>query len=205
MKGLKKEQEKAQKAFHTAMKVEGFRLRSVMREEIEAGAPGGRPFKPLRVISGGRTGRIKPLRRLKRLVRYKARRGRAPMVEVGFIPELITRGGWGHGKYSTWPQIIRAQQTGFTISAGQVIRPIKRAARRGGQYTGNFRTWAIRRGIYLKKRGDPFARYYFIRKSTTTFHIPPRPIIEPFWRAHQDEAWRNIRANWKRKMRGERI
>jgi hypothetical protein len=35
--------------------------------------------------------------------------------------------------------------------------------------------------------------------------VPARPIISPFWTAHDEEARRNIAKNFLRKLKGERI
>jgi hypothetical protein len=53
--------------------------------------------------------------------------------------------------------------------------------------------------------GPGIAKYFALRKSTQRFHTPARPIIEPFWGAHQAEALGNIRSNFRRKLAGERV
>ena len=49
------------------------------------------------------------------------------------------------------------------------------------------------------------AIYFFLRKETTTFTTPARDVIDAFWASHQGEVMGNIRSNFERKMRGERI
>lgn len=177
---FKAEQAKQQKALNTAIKVEGYRLRKVLQQEIRQGAPGGKKFAPLSIIAKKRFGnrRTGPLSKLAVAVRY-------------WVPErnpIEMHVGWTGPKISkSWKRIARWHQKGFAFP---VTEELRRALRR--------------RGARLPKRSK-FRRYFFLRKTTMEFHVPPRPIIDPFWRTHEDEAWCNIRHNWKRKMRGERI
>ena len=197
---FKAERVKQQKALNTAIKVEGYRLREVMQQEIRKGAPGGRSFAPLTVL-GARTkasnlrgkadieefGRVGTLRRpkksaLQRLatsVRYYIPNKRYNMeMYVGWTGPHISK---------SWKHLAKIHQEGFT-------RAISRRQRR----------FFMHRGQELSKRSR-YRKYFFLRKSTSVFRTPPRPIIDPFWRAHEEEAWRNIRNNYKRKLRGERI
>jgi hypothetical protein len=57
----------------------------------------------------------------------------------------------------------------------------------------------------LRKRKAPEAKYFFLRKTTTTFKTPKREIIEPFLNAHKGMIGPNVVANFERKLRGERI
>ena len=43
----KTESKRQEKALNTAIKVEGFRLMRLLKEQIKAGAPGGQKFDPL--------------------------------------------------------------------------------------------------------------------------------------------------------------
>ncbi len=177
LKGLKQEKERVEKALNTAIKIEGYRLRKEMQKEIRAGAPGGRPFAPLSAIVKRRYGnrRSGPLARLAVAVRYQVTQ-RDPMeMHVGWVGPRVSK---------SWKYIARVQQEGFSFPVNPELR---RALRR--------------RGARLPKR-SPYREYFFLRKETRRFRVPARPIIEPFWRAHEQEAWRNIKNNWKRKMRG---
>jgi hypothetical protein len=71
------------------------------------------------------------------------------------------------------------------------------------------REFFVHKGIEMKKSGKKSSNrksiFYLLRKSTTTFTTPARPIVTPFWEKYHGEAWENIRSNYIRKMRGERI
>ena len=54
-------------------------------------------------------------------------------------------------------------------------------------------------------KGVKGRRFLFLRKQTRSFRTPARPMIEPFWKAYRNDAWRNIRRNYQRKLKGERI
>ena len=63
-----------------------------------------------------------------------------------------------------------------------------------------------KRILAMQAQAGPGLRKYFaLRKTTTRFHTPARPIIDPFWAAHRFETLSNIRANYRRKIAGERI
>lgn len=175
------------KAGETAVKVEGFRLMKVLKKEIRRGMPGGKRFAFLSMVAKRLPVRKKTiaLSRLAIPVRYNAvREGKALAVNVGFVG-----GGGKAGKLSkSWARIAKAQQEGFTTTVNDEKR------RR-----------LLKRGIVLKKRKDPESKYFFLKKATKRFRTPARPIIAPFWQAHEREAMENIRSNFDRKMAGERI
>ena len=61
-------------------------------------------------------------------------------------------------------------------------------------------------GLYAKHKKYPRLRkFFFLRKTTTKFTLPARPIVPPFWRTHRADADRNIVSNFNKKMRGDRI
>lgn len=175
---------KRKKAAETAVKVEGFRLRNVLKKKLRAGAPGGRQLQPLRRISTGSRKR-KPLARLAKVVRYQAKNdGQRFSVQVGFLLYKSSK---------SWLRIAARQQEGFTIDA-DARTPV------GSTYRKLFACIGARYGQRSLTR-----KYYFLKKSTKQLVIPARPIIDPFWAAHQGEAGRNIVENFKRKLMGERI
>jgi len=186
---FQKELEKADKArvsaASTAVKVEGFRLRNLLKEEIRKGAPGGRPFSPLSVIAQARKYRQKnksPLSRLAVPIRYRANYdSKGGMTfEVGFVNP--TRGA----KLSkSWIRLAQLHQQGGKL-------PVTDDMRKG--------LITIGQGMKGKKKN-----VFFLKKTTTEIRIPARPIIDPFWDAHERQAEQNIIANFARKMRGERI
>lgn len=96
--------------------------------------------------------------------------------------------GWVGPKVSkSWKRIAEAQQKGFT-----------------SEITEGRRRYFRNLGLLIDKRSK-FRKYFFLRKETSKFVTPARPIMDPFWDAHKRKAWHNIRENYRRKMRGERI
>lgn len=185
---LKKEHARSEKSMETAIKVEGFRLRRRLKTEIRKGAPGGRQLEPLSYIArrahrsaqGG--GRIspnrKPLSRLALGVRYDVQTRPAFAFKVGWVGPKVSK---------SWKRLAKMHQEGFTRDITRAQREFM--ARRGGN-------------LGTVEGGDtPF----FLRKSTRYFHTPARPIMEPFWQAHEDEALRNINRNFGLKLKGQRI
>jgi len=187
---FQKELEKADKArvsaARTAVKVEGYWLKNQLKIEIERGAPGGQRFSPLSLIAQARKYRSKnksPLHRLGKLVRYRTsytQKG-GMTFEVGFVNP--TKGA----KLSkSWVRLVQLHQEGRKI-------PVKEEMRKG--------LITIAQGM---KKGK-IRNVFFLKKTTTDVKIPARPIIDPFWDAHERQAEQNIIANFARKMRGETI
>ena len=183
---LKKADDQRKKAGETATRVEAYRLSGILKKEIKVGAPGGRSFKPLSTI-GRTTGRPKnrtPLKRLAVPVRYNVvKDSSGTTFEVGFVD---SRSG---PLSQSWKRIAERQQAGGMASLSTPKRRIL--------------------GMFLAEKGGKARggtkRYFFLKKSTRRFYLPARPIIDPFWDAHESEAGRNIAENFRRKMRGERI
>ncbi len=188
-------QKQERKALNVAVRVEGFRLMKRLKRELRQGRPGGRPFSKLRRISGYYEGK-----RLQEEIAPGAkkvyRRNRKALVRAAtavryFIPkkkETEMHVGWtGPAVSKSWKRIMKLQQEGFSA-------PV----------TDEIRREFVRRGAAMAKRSLN-RRYFFLRKTTTRFRTPARPVIDPFWRAHREEAWRNIRNNYRRKLSGERI
>jgi len=178
-------------AAQTAAKVEAFRLYKKLQGEVKAARPGGTKLAPLSQIARyTKTGKFKknarrPLASLSRLVRYKAGiTGGKYNVEVGFISPGIDAKGW------------RGLAT-VLQSGGQTLPSGSRAA---------LRKRLLPLAIKLKKQRDPAYKFFFIRKTgPSTFKLPARQEIDPFWQVNKAETWRNIESNWNRKMMGERI
>ena len=111
------------------------------------------------------------------------------VMKVGFV---------GRASSTTWRKLAQLHQEGLTFGSGSPM---------GTQNTG---MWTRKRELFawIGSKLSPRAKnrkHMFIKKSTERFTIPPRPIIDPFWRAHRKEALRNIVVNTRRKLRGERI
>jgi len=183
MKNISKNQKKVGKSYRTAAKVEGYRLRRALMRDLARGRAGNESFGQLTTIGrywSDRSKRRKPLAALARAVTYSA------------------KGGYNGEKFEL--------AVGFTDRTGTAWRRIAMFQQRGGRVkiTSSTRRSLKRVGAGFSKRSR-LRKYFFLRKTTTTFKVPARPIIEPFWRVHEDEAWRNIRKNFRKKMKGQRI
>lgn len=105
-KFIDEENARKYKAAVTSAKVEGFRLKKLMQDEIKQGQPGKVPFSPLTELGKRYRGkRNKPaLYRLAIPVRYKASVGKhETSVEVGFIPGKVS---------NRWIMLARQHQEG---------------------------------------------------------------------------------------------
>jgi len=194
--------DKSAKAIDTAsrigIRVEANRLRLRLKEEIKAGAPGGQSFAPLSIIARRMATRAgverRPLARLAIPVRYwEQSNAEIQQVIVGFTggKVLNIKGDmWESNQLSkSWTRLAIIHQDGFSKEIPDLGRSLLR--RLGGK---------------LKKQGwADEARFYFLRKTTKQMKVPARPIINPFWAAHEAEAIANIRQNFSRKLQGERI
>ncbi len=177
------------KAARTAVKVEGFRLMKALKSDIKAGAPGGRPFSPLTKMATYRRGRNRkkpPLYRLAVPVRYRTdyRKGHMDMT-IGFVDPYK-----GPKLSKSWKKIAKLHQSGGRVPVTSSMEKALRLM-----------------GARMKKRKitRKVANVFFLKKSTTHFDIPARPIIDPFWQDNVGLAHRNIVVNFGRKMRGEHI
>ena len=177
---LKKENRRQNTALKVAIRVEGYRLMRLLKEQIRKGAPGGRRFEPLSFIARKRMhrGRNTPLRRLAVTVRYHV---------LDWDPFTLAVGWTGPRVSQSMKAISKLLQTGFT-------RGMSTATRKQ----------IIRTGAEMSKRAKG-RRYHFLKKTTKRFKTPARPILEPFWIEQRRPAADNIRDNFRRKMRGERI
>lgn len=176
---IKRETKRARYALNLAVRVEGFRLMRRLKKEIRDGDPGGRSFAPLSVIAKKRLhrGRNQPLRRLALGVRYHMRQRDPVEMRIGWVGPRVSK---------RWKLLAKMLQEGFST-------PV----------TSGIRSYLARYGAGLRDRSA--RKYFMLRKETRMLRTPPRPIIDPFWRAHENQARRNIAANFLRKMRGQRI
>jgi hypothetical protein len=156
-----------------------------MKELKEALRRGKGIFEPLSYIA--RTFNSKSENRM------AANRPLAKMaVAVGYYdpkkdPIEMSFGFTGPKLSKSWKRISLFQQEGGT-------RPVSDA----------FRKSLLHRAESLPKRSIA-RKYLFIRKSTTQFTTPARPIKEPFWRSKKEKTKREVIENFRRKLRGERI
>jgi len=93
---------------------------------------------------------------------------------------------------TSYKALIQKHQAGVDILYGGSRTELgRRLARIGGK---------------LKKKNDPDARYFFLRKTTgRAVDIPSRDIVDTFYKRYRDDMLRNIKNNFRRKQRGERI
>lgn len=174
------------KAAQTAVKVEGFRLSKELKNEIRSGSPGGRSFSPLSAIASMRRyGKNKsPLFRLSIPIRYRVNyQGGAMSMEIGFVDPSK-----GARISKSWVRLAQLHQAGGKLPVTEDMRKALAAV-----------------GARMKKTRGSRANVFFLKESTTSIKLPERPIIDPFWDAHEREAEQNIIVNFARKMRGERI
>jgi len=200
LRGVKKidsliaaEKRKQKRAMNTAVKVEGFRRMRQLRDQVRRGEPAGHPYAhPLsRIARRTKTGRLRknqaPLYRMARFVRYDAQyRGGDIQLQFGFV------GGARSRLATSYKALIQKHQAGVDILYGGSRTELgRRLARIGGK---------------LKKKNDPDARYFFLRKTTgRAVDIPSRDIVDTFYKRYRDDMLRNIKNNFRRKQRGERI
>ncbi len=193
VKTLQQDRRNEVRAFETAVKVEAFQQRRKLQTELRAGRPGGHRLAPLsRIGRRTKTGRMKknqaPLSGAAKMVRYDVRRQPSGKLGIsfGFVDSGTQR------LSMRWKQLLQKHQEGTDILYSGSRRELgRRMARIGGR---------------LKKKGDPDAKYFFLRRgSGRKLGVKNRPIVDPYWEAHEAEAWRNIRKNYRRKLRGERI
>jgi len=175
----------SRKALKNAIRTEGFSLRHTMSQAIRMGvaAPGHR-LRDLSMIartinrkSGVR--QHKPLLRLASGITYLVD-DQGMTMRVGFTK-----------RSPRW--VVRAaarQQEGFTRPVTERMR--RYMAARGSERRTR-RTWKSRR------TGNPL----MLRKTTTRFTVPPRPIVQPFWDWQRPQTATRIRNNFRMIMRGQ--
>jgi hypothetical protein len=184
----------------SVVKAEGYRLWKAMRADVKAGAPGGRPLTPLREISQWAR-KKKPLSGLWRAIRYKRTgSGSTLRMEIGAVDSRAQRrasadeesifGGaireWaGKGLSASWVSIFARQQSGVTTAV-----------------TPQLRRMLIQIGARRKKRKNDTARFFFLRKGTTTFSTPARDIVDTFWASQRGGLSGRLTAAYEEKLRG---
>jgi hypothetical protein len=198
IKGIRKlqrdlgaESKRQKKALNTAIKVEAFRQLRQLRDQIKKGVPGGHPYAAQlsEIAKRTKTGRLRknqaPLYRLARLLRYQVEyKNGALQIAFAFIKSRAMTGSWKK-------LVLRHTEGTDTLYSGSRTELGQRLARIGGR---------------LKKKGDPDAKFFFLRKTTgRRIELPRRPMVDPYWKANKDSARKNIALNFKRKLAGKRI
>ena len=178
-----------QKAVFTAARVEAYRLSNELKKDLNRGMVAGSPLAPLSEIAKllrdrRKTAGVKPLKPLAKIVRYRVDQSeKNTKIHVGFV----NPGGHAEALPGSWKRIVEGQQAGITF-------PVTEGIRRASVY------WASQKGPRSKAR-----KMGMLRKATTHFTTPARPVIAPFWRHHKPAALMNVKANTKKKLAGERI
>lgn len=180
------------KAAATAIQVEVYRLYRELKSDVRAGNPGGSSLQALSMIARRtKAGRVRkniaPLNRLAKLIRYNIESSQDGVKSQFGFADTRSKALTG-----TWKSLIIQHAEGSRLSFSGRTELGIRLARIGGK---------------LKKRGEPDAQFFFLRKRTLPGEVdlPTREIIQRFWSAHQDEARVRIVDNFERKLRGERI
>jgi len=209
LRGIKQAEIQQLRNINTAFRVEGFKMKNELQQQIRDGSPGGFRWDPLTQLARRWFGRRKnnPLHKLARGIRYHVPNTPVPTLQVGFVGPvnarqhaLMVRSGiklGSHGGYrgvavggmtsNSWRRLGRQHQKGFE-------KPI----------TESQRSWLFKKANSMR-RSNPARRVFILKPTTTTFKTPPRLIIDPFWNARRAHTIRNIRENYHRKMRGVKI
>jgi hypothetical protein len=204
VKDIEAEEARTKKAAETAVRRVSFNLMKSLKEEIRAGAPGGRSFAPLteiakRMFSGGAN--RAPLEKLAKPVRVRfSRSGNNFISSLGYLTEDILDPSIKSADRisKSWARIVGLHTEGGTI-------PVTDEMRR------DILRWGLvfRKGVLLagssSRKMNKLARVFFLRPSTTTFKIPARPILEPFQARYQSSIGQNIISKFEQEMKGERI
>ncbi len=174
---LQKGEKRVNKAFTASVKVEGFRLMRQFQKEIRAGNPGGRRFTAISIVGRKVKRSRKVLNKMALGIRYQVT-DRPFSFRFGWVGPRVSK---------SWKRLAEIHQEGFER-----------------EVTEKQRRWFRRWGSSLSERSR-MRRAFFLRQTTTKIKTPARPMRGPFWKAHQDEVFPNVRRNFRRKMAGERI
>lgn len=181
-KKIKTYDDRVGKAAQAAVRIEGYRLKTSLEQEILRG-PKGPPMRHISQLSRQyqadygsklwqKTGFPRPgmtdppLRAMAIPVKYEAKQmGDKFRLRVGVVKNKSVS--------SSWRKILHKQQEGFTVSLTKELR----------EYFANL-------GVFFKKE-------------KTHLTVPPRKIIGPFWKRQQGVAYANIKKNFEAKMAGK--
>ena len=194
-RSIREQKKKERRAFEIAVRVEAFRQLRQLRDDIRHGRPGGTPYaasmlsKLAGYTKGGRFRKNQiPLYRLARLVRYNVENAGSENMKIsfGFVSTNTSR-----LSHSYKQLLLRHQEGTDVLYAGSRTELGRRFARIGGR---------------LKKRGEPDAKYFFLKKTTgRRIDLPERDIIDTYWKSNKISAMKQIRKNYRLKLRGHRI
>jgi hypothetical protein len=194
-KGLEKwsadKSKELRKATDIALRREGFLLAQELKKEIRKGISPGLSSIARRKIGTGRFTSRKPFTGLASTkkggggiipIRYNPiQEGNRLGVEIGMVDTRQEK------MSKSWKRIFVKQQEGFS----QTI-------------TKSQRRYLVSIGAGIGKRSK-FRQHFFLKKGTTTFKTPARPVIDPFWQKWQSRSMQRLSDNFHKKMAGERI
>lgn len=178
-----------QKSMNIALRREGFLLAKELKKDIRKGT--SPPLSSMARRFGGKFPARKPFTRLHSTkkggggiipIRYNPiQKGEQLGVEIGMVDTRKEK------MSKSWKRIFQRQQEGFS----QTI-------------TKRQRRYLARLGRGIKK-SSKFRKHFFLKKNTTSFRTPARPVIDPFWEKWERESMQRLSDNFHKKMAGERI
>ncbi len=180
-KHIKQQEAKKDKAYESAIRIEGFRLKNLLKDEIRKGAPGGKRFAPLSYIRRHTGKRLKPDRPLSRMavaVRYHVKNKKPFEMAIGWTGPMVSK---------SWKRLAEKHQEGFFNDVPDWKRK------------------------HLAQKGDTISKkskarkYHYLRKETQRFKTPARPITDPFMDKYKKQSQQQIIRNFKLKMQGRRV
>ncbi len=206
------------KASQTAVKMEAFRLRKLLIAEIKAGSPGGTALKELTTIGENRllierqkfldrarkqnqrareskrrraTGAIKASRWYHMAQRVDVANRKTPL--YAFNRAILYRTKYDGGIFNMqigafkheWEKTLKKVQQGSSVQIQETYR--KKLIQFGAQLKD------------MNSRSAPFI-YFFLKKTTASFNVPARNIIDAFMEGHSPEIMPNIQRNYEAKL-----
>ncbi len=192
-RSLKVAKEQEFKNLNSAIRGEAFRLRNILKDDIRSGAPGGRRFKPLSIMRASQRSRNTPLYRLAGQVKY----------HVNKTNNSVTVGFTGPKVEEKWKSIALKQQEGFDKNVTKGMR--RYFVREGIKRGRSKKTRGGQISLKFARKSNMKIRAFMLRRETTRLHTPARPIIAPFWAAHEHEVFPNIRRNFRLKQQGKKF
>ena len=182
---LAQEDRRQKRALVTALKREGYLRAKELQREVRAGAPGGQAFAPMSKMFGvmsrlnRRHGYAKGFIQSGNLIQYDV---------MGSDENAIVSVGWPTSRVpGSFRKLMADLQEGKTTSVSAEQRRF-------------FAGVAGQSGSRTNAR-----KYLFLKRSTSSFRMPGRPVITPYYNAHRSEFLPSIRKNWIAKMKGQRI
>ena len=180
----------AEQAVASALKSEGFRLRDLVKAAIRAGGLAGNTWEKLNphtgIMARAKKGYVKNYKLVwkgQKGSKKRVRQYKDVMLSTKSAP-LSKLAGAVRYDYDSNDQMV---SIGLIQSGGVSQSMIKLA----GMHAKGFQT-----KITPKSRKMLFALGFPIKKSTTTFETPARPVIDPVFRQEEGAIMTNIEQNF---------